>query len=371
MIAAMFSLKPKTYVLVAILFWAVLSGCESKKTQGTVLAKVGDATLTLEDVRRTFPAEYEQALPREQYLDFVKRWIDDEVIYQQAIKTGLDKDTSVARRLADTQRKLLIEEFLARESAAGSLEPEDAALSQYYEVHREEFRRKVPEWRYLTLRVKNLKDAMELKNKLRGGDYLAEAAPYLLDPLPENPDALPFRKAQELRPCLQAAIPSATVGQIAGPLTCPEGIILVKILDKAEAGTLVPFSEVRDHLVGILMMERKSKQRDGTIALYKEGAVISFNLNKIPGRESPLDPEEIEAERNQAKAAAEAQANLPYDPGPSAPEVVEKPKPKPIPRPQLPREPPEYAPPAPIEPVEAQPVESPSDPATDTSHASP
>jgi hypothetical protein len=42
----------------------------------------------------------------------------------------------------------------------------------------------------------------------------------------------------------------------------------------------------------MLMMERKSKQREGTIARYKEGALITFNLDKIPGRDTP--PEEAE-----------------------------------------------------------------------------
>jgi peptidyl-prolyl cis-trans isomerase C len=272
-----------------ILLVLALTGCEKKKRGGTQLAKVGEATLTLEDVRRTFPAEFEQALPREQYLDFVKRWIDDEVIYQQAQKAALDKDTLVAHRIEDLRRKMLIEEFMAREGAAESVEPDDAALTQYYEVHREDFRRKTPEWRVLTLRVKSLREAMDLKPKLRGSDFLAQAAPHLLDALPENMESIPYRKSQELGPCLQTVVPITLPGQIAGPLSCPEGVVLVKVLDKAESGSLVSFNDVRDHISGILMMERKSKQREGTIAHYKEGALITFNLDKIPGRDTPLE----------------------------------------------------------------------------------
>jgi peptidyl-prolyl cis-trans isomerase C len=271
-----------------------LSSCKSKEKTGTPLAKVGESTLTLEDVRRTFPQEYEQALPREQYLDFVKRWIDDEVIFQQALKAGLEQDSNVALRIEDMRRKLLIEEFMAREGEGESVEPDEAALTQYYEVHREEFRRKHAVFKPVVMRMRNLKEALEVKPKLRGADYAAQVAPYLVDSLPEVPEAVPFRKAQELRPCLQAAVAGAQAGQVLGPLTCPEGVVLVKIADRAEAGSLVAFADVRDHIAGMLMMERKSKQREGTIARYKEGALITFNLDKIPGRDTP--PEEAESE---------------------------------------------------------------------------
>lgn len=364
----------------ALVLACVTTGCKSKKNAGTPLAKVGDATLTLEDVRHTFPQEFEQALPREQYLDFVKRWIDDEVIYQQAQKAELDKDTSIARRIEEMRRKLLIEEFMSRESAAEAVEPDEGALSQYYEVHREEFRRKSPEWRFLTLRVKSFKEALELKPKLRGSDYLAQAAPHLLDPLPEDLESLPFRKAQDIRACLQPTLGQTPVGQIAGPLTCPEGVILVKVLDKAEAGTLISFNTVRDHIAGILMMERKSKQREGTVARYKEGALITFNLDKIPGRETPVEESEavsMPSEEGEGPREPEKPVRNSVDMAGNTPGEMPKPKPKPRP-----------APPRPIAPVSddaasrldnipanepsgALRSDTPSAPETDTSHAMP
>ncbi len=355
-----------------------LSNCTSKKKPGTPLAKVGTATLTLEDVRLTFPQEFEQALPREQYLDFVKRWIDDEVIYQQAQKAELDKDTSIARRIEEMRRKLLIEEFMAREGAAEAVEPDEGALSQYYEVHREEFRRKVAEWRFLTLRVKSFKEALELKPKLRGSDYLVQAAPHLLDPLPEDLESLPFRKAQDIRACLQPTLGQTPVGQIAGPLTCPEGIILVKVLEKAEAGTLIAFPTVRDHIAGILMMERKSKQREGAVARYKEGALITFNLDKIPGRETPAEENEAVSMPSQESDELQAQEKAvrnSVDLAGTTPGDMPKPKPKPRPAPPRP-----VAPPPPLEPFDNTPAneptgalrsDAPSAPVTDTSHAMP
>ena len=67
-----------------------LMACQNKSTPApVVLAQVDQAKLTLDEIRESFPAEYEKILPREQYLDFIQRWINDEVVYQQALKIKL------------------------------------------------------------------------------------------------------------------------------------------------------------------------------------------------------------------------------------------------------------------------------------------
>jgi peptidyl-prolyl cis-trans isomerase C len=365
MIGAMVFPLRKSLLQVSLCLLAVFSaGCKKKQATGTPLAKVGEAVLTLEDVRYTFPQEFEQALPREQYLDFVKRWIDDEVIFQQAQKIGLEKDTSVARRIEDMRRKLLIEEFMSRENASESVEPDEGALSAYYEAHREDFRRKAPEWRFFTMRIQSLKEALELKPRLRGNDYLAQAAPHLMDPLPETPETPAYRKAQDIRACLQSAVTTTPVGQVAGPLTCPEGVLLVKILEKAESGSLIDFNDIRDHIAGILMMERKSKQREGTIARYKEGAIITFNLDKIPGRDTPFEESEsatvTQDQQDPHDHGAVGNAAGDYMATP-----VQSPKPRTTPRPRP-------TPPKPAdEPIEAteNQIPSPSTEATPTSRS--
>src|SRR5690606_10344613 len=108
-------------------------GCKEEKAQATVLAQVGEASLTLEELRESFPVEFEQLIRREQYLDFIKRWMDDEVVYQQALKAKIDSDPAIKRKLDKVRRKLLIEEYLAKENAAEVYEPDEIAMNQYYE----------------------------------------------------------------------------------------------------------------------------------------------------------------------------------------------------------------------------------------------
>lgn len=275
----------RAHALFAMLVGVCLLGaCNRKADKGTVLAQVGNASLTLEELRESFPAEYEQLIRREQYLDFIKRWIDDEVLYQQAIKGRLDDDPQVKRRLEKLARKLLIEEFLARENTSEAFEPDEVSMNQHYEMNKEEFRRKVPEIKFANIRVAGQKQAADIKWKLTSDNaFLAQAATSSLDPVPESVASLPYKKQAELPPCLASEIAAARIGQNTPPIACPDGVYIVRILDRLEAGALIPFAEAKDEISATLLMDRKDKLLDGRVQEYKEGIAISYNLDQIPG----------------------------------------------------------------------------------------
>jgi parvulin-like peptidyl-prolyl isomerase len=275
------------FSIVAILFQAVLLtllGCQKTQEKEAILAQVGTATLTLAELRESFPAEFEQIIHREQYLDFIKRWIDDEVIYQQAQKANLAKDSLMARKLAKITRKLMIEEFLSRDGDPEISEPDEMAMSQYYEMHKEEFRRKVPEVKFVHIRVETLKQAADLRGKIMRGDFLAIAASNSMDPNPESYNAVGFKKQSEFPSCLSQDISKTSINAVSQPITCPDGIYLLKVLDRQEAGSLIPFAETKEEISSILAMARKDKLLESRIAKYKDGLSISYNLDQIPGQ---------------------------------------------------------------------------------------
>ena len=313
-----------------------VSGCKKEAGKTTVLAKVGDSTLTLEELRESFPVEFEQLIRREQYLDFIKRWMDDEVVYQQALKTNLESDSLVARKLKKLRRKLLIEEFLARENAGEVFEPDELSMSQYYEMHKEEFRRKAPEFKYAHIRVQTNKQAMELRSKANRGDFLAIAAAGSLDPVPESYASIGFKKQSDFPPCLSQDIAGAGIGSVTLPVACADGFYLIKVLERQDAGSLISFAEAKEEISGILIMERKDKLLDGRIANYKEGVSVGYNLDQIPGQaedrktsESPKSAEAAEpavpavaASHSSAKPIASEDAVVPaVAPAATAPET--------------------------------------------------
>jgi parvulin-like peptidyl-prolyl isomerase len=309
------NLFPALCVLMAL---SGLSACKKQESKSPVLAQVGKSTLTLDELRESFPAEFEQLIRREQYLDFIKRWIDDEAVYQQARKAKLDEDPVIARKLEKIRRKLLIEEFLARENAGEVFEPDEMAMNQYYEMHKEDFRRKVPEYKYAHIRVQTSKQASDLRSKAQRADFLAVAAANSLDPAPESYASIAFKKQNEIPPCLTQEIDKVGIGNVTLPVACTDGLYLVKVLEKQDAGSLIPFAEAKEEISGILILERKDKLLENRIAKLKEGLAVSYNLDNIPGLAEG-------DEASQAAANAAPPAAPTADKAAAAPATVEKP----------------------------------------------
>jgi parvulin-like peptidyl-prolyl isomerase len=262
----------------------LLTGCRDKAPPPVVLAQVDQVKLTLGELRESFPAEYEKVLPREQYLDVIQRWIDDEAVHQQALKRKIDQDPQFLRKLERLRRRMIIEEFLAREIAAGSgIEPDEGSMERYYENHKSEFLRKTPEYKYQQIRLGTLREALAVRSKVNGGNFEAVAAKYSLD---SNLDlsSLPYRKPTEIPTCLHDVL-NASVGWLSGPVSCPDGVYLIKLQDRIAAGTALPFSEVREAISSQLVMQHKGRMRETKIRQYKEGVTISLNVDQIPGQE--------------------------------------------------------------------------------------
>ena len=269
--------------ILGLALWG-LTACQKAEPQGVVLAEVNGAVLTLEELRDAYPAEYEKFLPREQYLDVIQRWIDDEAVYQQALARKLDQEPEMKRKLQRLQRRMIIEEFLAREvGVAGEIEPDEGALTRYYENNKSDFLRRAPEYRYLHIRLATLKDALAVRAKVRGNNFAALSQTHSLDTAPEFLDP-PFRKTSEMPTCLHDLL-DARPGWVSNPVSCPDGVYLVRLLDRIEAGTPLPFPEVRASISARLSMQHKEKMRQSKIRQYKEGVTININIDQIPGQD--------------------------------------------------------------------------------------
>lgn len=271
------------------LLGALLAGCQKSDSQTVVLAEVEDAKLTLDELREAFPAEYEKVLPREQYLDVIQRWIDDEAVYQQALKAKLDQDPQVKRKLERLKRRMIIEEFLSREVGGNiETEPDEGAMMRYYDNNKSDFLRKTPEYRYLHIRVETLKEALAVRSKVRGDNFSSLVKKNSLDTAAEYLDP-PFRKTPEVPACLHDVL-EARPGWLSNPISCPDGVYLVRLLDRIEAGTPLPFPEVRAAIASRLSMQHKEKMRESKIRQYKEGVTINLNIDQIPGQDGTEAP---------------------------------------------------------------------------------
>ncbi len=337
--------------MVGFLSLGMLQSCSRTQSQDTALAEVGSAKLTLEEIRQSFPSEFEHLIKREQYLDFVKRWIEDEVVYQEALKNKLDKDTTVQRKIERMKRKILIEEYFSAFNASESYEPDDVTLSQYYEMNKEHYRRKQAAVKFMHIRLEDPTLARQLRRQAAGDNFLAVASRHSADPVPESPASLPFKTESEIPACLVEPLFSLRPNQNSAPVECQDGVYFLRVLEKAEVGDIIPFEEARNDISSTLVMNRREKMLQNRVAELKQNASITLNVDRVPGSTSeaemdPVSEDPIEPETHTHLEETPPKAKIVRTPEPKSvatpePEKqvqpVTKPAPPPRPKPPAPK----------------------------------
>lgn len=121
---------------VCITLLLLLTACDEEKVNEQVVARVGDAILTDEDVTLALDTAKQSKLYRQEY---IRRWVENEILYQEAINREITKRKDYLNQLRESKQKLaggiLVEELIADTK----LEISDAELKEYFEKHKSEF----------------------------------------------------------------------------------------------------------------------------------------------------------------------------------------------------------------------------------------
>lgn len=124
------------YVFIGCLLLFI--GCSRKDASQQPLARIDDRTLTLEDVRARLDSS--RGVTAAQVGEYTRRWINDEILYREAVRRGLDNSESVRAQLEEVHRQLAINALLQEEIYSDKLQQSTAEeVAQYYSAHSKEF----------------------------------------------------------------------------------------------------------------------------------------------------------------------------------------------------------------------------------------
>jgi parvulin-like peptidyl-prolyl isomerase len=169
-------MKRGLLLLLAVLICVSYFGCDKNGTEGTVIARVNKSSFTLEELEEQIPPF--MTVPPERKKDFVDEWISTEVVYQEALKKGLNKDQKVKR-----QMDLLVKQYLANELLQRRLENEgdvtDFEVKEYYQEHERDFNSQI---KIAHILLSTEAEAKKIHDKLKAGeDFITLARTFSLD----------------------------------------------------------------------------------------------------------------------------------------------------------------------------------------------
>lgn len=249
----------------------VLSACMSEETQGPVVARVDGVDLTRANLDDQMPLGLDPETAATERQAFVENWVRQQLLYQEALATGVEESARIQRLLAQARRDLLVAAFLNRELENRQVEVSEEAIEDYYNLHADRFLRPEAEIRAQHILIGSRRDANSLRQKLIQGDSFVEAArQHSLDEDTKMTGGSLGFFSEDDDPMLWEICRDLTLNRISNPLPTEDGFHLVRVLDRKEPGTVKEVEQVRSQIVEALVREEHERRLDELIARLKE-----------------------------------------------------------------------------------------------------
>ncbi len=164
---------------------STLAGNPEEEQKGeTVVAEIGSSKITLSQVDEALqelpPWVQEQFKTKEQRVEFLKKFVADELFYRKAQKLEYDKDTALRKKTALFMKQQMINRVLEEELKDKTALQEDD-LTNYFEANKEHYKERA-QARIRLIKVDTDEDAQSIVTEVgQGKDFASLAEERSLD----------------------------------------------------------------------------------------------------------------------------------------------------------------------------------------------
>ena len=268
----------KNYFAFYLLFILILS-CATKPTDNSpVVATVGKSTLTINDIESMFLNETGIQVSGTQIQRYVQRWIETELVYKEALASGLKENPEVQKQLLDLEKDYLANRFI--ESYNNSeLSITDQEIEDYYNRNSDEFIRTEDFYNLRVILAENYRSASALRGEINAGtDFSTLAKNHSLHGSSIDGGLLGWVRIDDLDDELARQVPRLSINQISSPIKTESGYYLVELLGSRPKDEVQSLEEVQMDIVNRLQIEKKRTKYENLISELSEKYEMNSNF---------------------------------------------------------------------------------------------
>lgn len=239
----------------------VLLGCHWKDSDDSVLARVGDAKLTFDQLKHYDP---QGLMTPEQQRQWVKEWVNREVLYQDAMALGLAEKPEVAWSLQSARQKILSQAYLNHMELQLE-DPEEGELEAWYQRNGSSYLRAADEYFLSDIRFSSGKTAWQ---------QVSDRVQFKFTPWPDtlydSSDSsqitiLPYRTLDRIDSCFHEKLPKLKVGRYSLPVRCQDDYRMIRLDSLRLEGSRLSYAEARPQILQAVRMQDRRKLRDSLL----------------------------------------------------------------------------------------------------------
>lgn len=273
-------MKRTTILTGAVLVLLLAAGCPQEragaKPKGTVIAMVNADRITKEELDSLTPEGFQ--VTRDNLPRVLDKWVSNTLLYQEAVRRGMDKEPEMRSRLERLRRDYLVNQLLDRLTDAAK--PSQQELFDYYNQHKEEFT-----WEVKIARIVLADSALAAQTAAElaaGADFAKMARERSQDQLLAGGQESRYfsRGVGDPRmggdPELEEVIFSLQPGQVSGAVSTSEGWQIVKLIDRKKVKPEVSFAETAEYINAILAYRKAQALVDSLLSELRAKAKIEI-----------------------------------------------------------------------------------------------
>jgi len=274
-----------SYAVVITILLIIISGCfksRESEVNEQIYATVNGIYLTESGLRAIVPKEFYERLTPEHKRKIVEEWVNKELLYQEALRMGIDEEPEIKRLLLNSKQNLLSNEFLERELSNINI-PGENELKKYYEDNKEFFKLDAAEYRIRYALFDNSKDATSFFRKVKNNESFSDLAQeFSKHPSSNSGGDLGIVNEESVEPNIWEAISSvyskSGLRKISDVFVVIDGWGCVIVDEVFEPGSIKPFEYVRDFVIDMYMAEKSEEAKISLINKLYTKADIRFEI---------------------------------------------------------------------------------------------
>lgn len=265
----------------ALALVALMAGCPNQGgpaagKKGTVIVSVNQDKMSKEELDSLTPEGF--TVTRENLPKVLDKWVSNTLLYQEAVRRGLDKEPEQVAAIERLRRDYLVNQLL--DQLTDAAKPTQEEVFSYFTAHKDEFTYEVKIARIVM--ADSGMAAVTAAELAAGADFAKLAKE-------RSQDAL-LAAGQESRyfsrgvgdprmggdPELEEQIFALGVGQSSGVISTSEGYQIVKLLDRKKTKAEVSFAEAAEYINAILAYRKAQAVVDSVLTELRTTAKIEL-----------------------------------------------------------------------------------------------
>lgn len=265
-------------VPVLLLLVAAMGGCGKETGEGSdqappdAIVRVGETVLSEGELEYLLPESEKRAFSPSEKAQFVDNWLEVEILYQEAMRRGINRDPRIRARVTALEKEFLADHLMFLEMR-NRIRVTEGEIEEYF---RENEKRYSYEYRVSHILVNTLEEAEEVKELLKTRGFTWVANRHSIDPVARRGGDLGYLTKGNMIPEFEAVVFDMVPGETSDIIKSDFGYHIIRLVGSREAQVKVSLDDVRESILNnLLMKKREEAHRDFMRQVY-ESADIEY-----------------------------------------------------------------------------------------------